>query len=127
MSNSSSLNAINKIHINSSTKMTLSDRFTAFSARPKIIPKTTRQGIDAPVSRATSIANRRLLKQLAQKHTMETALKLKRRSMKARAPPTAAFKRVSNGQPLKRGTIKALRLGPNGRPLKANSISNVAT
>ncbi|XP_055851635.1 serine/arginine repetitive matrix protein 2 [Episyrphus balteatus] len=127
MSNPSSLNAINKIHINSSTKMTLSDRFTAFSAQPKINPRTTRRGIDSPVSRVASIANRRLLKQLAQKHTMEAALKLKRRSMKTRSAPTAAFKRVNNGQPLKRGTIKALRLGPNGRPLKANSISNVAT
>ncbi|XP_055908309.1 serine/arginine-rich splicing factor 4 isoform X2 [Eupeodes corollae] len=128
MSNPASLNAINKIHINSSTKMTLSDRFTAFSEQPKINPRTSRRDIDSPVSRAASIANRRLLKQLAQKHTMEAALKLKRRSMKARPQPTtAAYKRVTNGQPLKRGTIKALRLGPSGRLLKANSISNVAT
>lgn len=35
--------------------------------------------------------------------------------------------RQSGGIPIKRGSVKALRVGANGRPMRTNSMANVAT
>lgn len=83
------MQSINKIHVNSSTKLSLNDRFTFMqTAGPKPQSAPTRrirsrsQSASRPANNRAngkaSIRNRRLLEQLDQKHKMRAALRIKR-------------------------------------------------
>lgn len=86
------MQSINKIHVNSSTKLSLNDRFTIFqTVQPKspgpvgLRRKNARnrsgsRGPPAAVANTpkASLRNKRLLEQLDQKHLMRAALKIKR-------------------------------------------------
>lgn len=65
--------SISKIHVTNSTGLSLNERFTAVQDRRREAPER----ILRP-TRDTSVANRRLLQQLARRHKMQAALKLKR-------------------------------------------------
>lgn len=94
--------SINKIHVNSSTRLSLNDRFTIMkkvgggpSSQPREVTRGRsvsrsrnrsrsrsrsrgRQVAVAPVNRATSIRNRQMVSRLDQRHMLQTALKIKR-------------------------------------------------
>lgn len=87
------MQSINKIHINSSTEMSLNDRFTIMQrsgpTHPTASNETGRRirmrSSSRPAGRppalnrtTTSTQNRRLLEQLDKKHKMRAALRLKR-------------------------------------------------
>lgn len=81
------MQSVNKIHVNSSTKLSLNDRFTIIQT---VGPKTTSSPQRRNRSRSrsasrsrinnekASVRNRKLLEQLDQKHAMRAALKIKR-------------------------------------------------
>lgn len=68
---------LNQIHVNSSTGLSLNDRFTVISARRRS-RSASRSRDMAPIDRTASLANRRLLEQLSRKHKLQTAAKLKK-------------------------------------------------
>lgn len=84
------MQSINKIHVNSSTKLSLNDRFTFIQTaapRPAGIPSRRNRSRSQSQSRVanntrvngkSSMRNRRLLDQLEQKHKMQAALRIKR-------------------------------------------------
>lgn len=80
------MQSVSKIHVNSSTKLSLNDRFTIIqTVGPKAAgpatPRRNNRSRSASRSRVTdkaSIRNRKLLEQLDQKHAMRAALKIKR-------------------------------------------------
>lgn len=91
------MQSLNKIHINGSTKISLSDRFSILqSATPPAAAKITGRSrsrsrsrtnnhsgavqptINRPINAKASIRNRNLLAQLDQKQKMRAALKIKR-------------------------------------------------
>lgn len=85
------MQAVNKIHVSSATKISLNDRFTIIqTVRPKSPGPHKQQAALRPVrnrprsrSRSqgrekASLQNRVLLQQLDQKHKMRTALRIKR-------------------------------------------------
>lgn len=132
--------SIDKIHVNFSTKISLNDRFTVMqSVGPKVPPirkisrrRTQSASLDSGGGgsgggggpQTASLANRKLLEQLEKKHKIQAALKLKRRSLKANLPTR---QRLQNRIGLKKGTINAIRLAPNGKLTRSNSLSNIAT
>ncbi|CAD6995955.1 unnamed protein product [Ceratitis capitata] len=105
--------SISKIHVTNSTGLSLNERFTAVQDRRREVPERVMR----PPARDTSVANRRLLQQLARRHKMQAALKLKRRSMRP----------IGGSLAMRRGTIKALRVAANGKPIRTNSLTTVAT
>lgn len=95
------MQSVNKIHVNGSTKLSLSDRFTFLQSATPLASKAAAGKIGArrnsrsrsqsrsriaatvpaiirPVSLKTSIRNRNLLAQLDQKQKIRAALKIKR-------------------------------------------------
>ncbi|XP_005181098.1 serine/arginine repetitive matrix protein 2 isoform X2 [Musca domestica] len=118
-----------KIHVNNSTGVSLNERFTAITTQPKVTVAPARsrsRSVERAMPRvdqATSRANQRLLAELQRKHKLQTAMKLKRRSMRTVGGGTGggAYGRI------KRGSVKALRVGANGKPIRTNSLSNIAT
>lgn len=108
--------------------MSLNDRFTAIASTKKAAVRNRNVGSLAQ-GHVASLANRNLLQQLVRKDKMRAALKLKRRSMRpvATVSYTRANLRANNGIALKRGSVKALRVSANGRPIKTNSMTRVAT
>lgn len=89
------MQAVNKIHVSSATKISLNDRFTIIqtvgpkSRGPQKQQATLRPVRNRPRSRSrsrsrsqgrakASLQNRVLLQQLDQKHKMRTALRIKR-------------------------------------------------
>ncbi|XP_073818439.1 uncharacterized protein isoform X2 [Musca autumnalis] len=118
-----------KIHVNNSTGVSLNERFTAMTTQPKVsvAPARSRsRSVERAMPRidqATSRANQRLLAELQRKHKLQAAMKLKRRSMRTVGGGTGggAYGRI------KRGSVKALRVGANGKPIRTNSLSNIAT
>ena len=78
------MQSVNKIHVNSSTKLSLNDRFTTLATRPKSPGPNGRNNRSRSASRTransnkASLRNRKLLEQLDQKHLMRAALKIKR-------------------------------------------------
>ncbi|XP_017480913.1 PREDICTED: serine/arginine repetitive matrix protein 2 [Rhagoletis zephyria] len=107
--------SISKIHVTNSTGLSLNERFTAVQDRRREVPERTLR--PPRPARDTSVANRRLLQQLARRHKMQTALKLKNRSMRP----------IGGNVAMRRGTIKALRVAANGKPIRTNSLTTVAT
>ncbi|XP_053969250.1 serine/arginine-rich splicing factor 4 [Anastrepha ludens] len=105
--------SISKIHVTNSTGLSLNERFTAVQDRRRDVPERVLR----PPARDTSVANRRLLQQLARRHKMQAALKLKRRSMRP----------IGGSVAMRRGSIKALRVAANGKPIRTNSLTTVAT
>ncbi|XP_055377560.1 uncharacterized protein DDB_G0287625 [Condylostylus longicornis] len=114
--------SVNRIHVNNSTGLSLNARFTAMqslgSTTQQKQKKRSRSASRFLLSENGSVANRKFLQQLEKKHKMETALKLKRRSLKAGIQRGGRSKNVS---------ALALRLAPNGKIIKARSLANVAT
>ncbi|XP_061389464.1 serine/arginine repetitive matrix protein 2 [Musca vetustissima] len=119
-----------KIHVNNSTGVSLNERFTAITTQPKVsvTPARSRsRSVERAMPRvdqATSRANQRLLAELQRKHKLQAAMKLKRRSMRTiggGGTGGGAYGRI------KRGSVKALRVGANGKPIRTNSLSNIAT
>ncbi|XP_067639214.1 uncharacterized protein DDB_G0287625 isoform X1 [Eurosta solidaginis] len=108
--------SISKIHVTNSTGLSLNERFTAVQDRRRDIPEITRPR-PRPPPRDTSVSNRRLLQQLARRHKLQAALKLKRRSMRP----------IGGNLAMRRGTIKAFRVAANGKPIRTNSMTTVAT
>lgn len=86
------MQSINKIHVNSSTEMSLNERFTIMQRSAPPTPtaaneagrrirmrSASRPAAARPLNRpTTSTQNRRLLEQLDKKHIMRAALRLKR-------------------------------------------------
>ncbi|XP_020812747.1 serine/arginine repetitive matrix protein 2 [Drosophila serrata] len=71
-----------------------------------------------PGNPGISAANSRLLQEFKRRHTVQTALKLKRRSLRNTAV---------NGRGARVGGVKSMRLAPNGRPIRSNNVTRVAT
>ncbi|XP_017031120.1 micronuclear linker histone polyprotein [Drosophila kikkawai] len=69
-------------------------------------------------SPGVSAANSRLLQEFKRRHTVQTALKLKRRSLRN----TAVI-----GRGVRVGGVKSMRLAPNGKPIRSNNVTRVAT
>lgn len=116
---------IDKVH---STTMSLNERFTAIASK-RIKPQKPNTNVST-VNQVASLANRKLLQELIRRDKIRAALKLKRRSMRTAGNVegcSRAILRVNNGIPIKRGSVKALRIAANGYPIKANSMSRVAT
>ncbi|KAH8264367.1 hypothetical protein KR038_007609 [Drosophila bunnanda] len=65
-----------------------------------------------------SAANSRLLQEFKRRHTVQTALKLKRRSLR---------NTTVNGRGARVGGVKSMRLAPNGKPIRSNNVTRVAT
>ncbi|XP_017046069.1 serine/arginine repetitive matrix protein 2 [Drosophila ficusphila] len=65
-----------------------------------------------------SAANSRLLQEFKRRHTAQTALKLKRRSLRTTGV---------SGRGARVGGVKSLRLAPNGKPMRSNNVTRVAT
>ncbi|KAH8344316.1 hypothetical protein KR084_009593 [Drosophila pseudotakahashii] len=65
-----------------------------------------------------SAANSRLLQEFKRRHTVQTALKLKRRSLRTTGV---------SGRGARVGGVKSLRLAPNGKPMRSNNVTRVAT
>ncbi|EDX15965.1 GD23878 [Drosophila simulans] len=65
-----------------------------------------------------SAVNSRLLKEFKRLHTVQTALKLKRRSLRTTAV---------SGRGQRVAGVKSLRLAPNGKPIRSNNVTRVAT
>ncbi|KAL9894661.1 uncharacterized protein DDB_G0287625 [Glossina fuscipes] len=131
MANNSSLS---KVLVTNSTGLSLNERFTAISSQSAHAQATQQRrsrsrsrSINRTLSsidRTTSAANQRLLQQLQRKHKSQAALKLKRRSMRNVG---GSFGPNGDGGTIKRGTVKAFRVGANGKPIRTNSLTNVAT
>lgn len=63
------MSEINKIHVNNSTRVSLNDRFTAFSVRSASAKiKNTRNNFDSKFPPRSSEANRKLVQRLSVKH-----------------------------------------------------------
>uniref|UniRef100_A0A1A9VPB1 FoP_duplication domain-containing protein n=1 Tax=Glossina austeni TaxID=7395 RepID=A0A1A9VPB1_GLOAU len=131
MANNSSLS---KVLVTNSTGLSLNERFTAISSQ-SVHAQATQQRRSRSRSRSinrtlssidqtTSAANQRLLQQLQRKHKSQAALKLKRRSMRNVG---GSFGPNGDGGTIKRGTVKAFRVGANGKPIRTNSLTNIAT
>ncbi|XP_037814401.1 putative uncharacterized protein DDB_G0286901 isoform X1 [Lucilia sericata] len=130
---------LSKIHVTNSTGLSLNERFTAISTQPKVVTNigTTRRSrsrsrsvqrqvpVPAAAERVTSRANQRLLAQLQRKHKVQAALKLKRRSMRT-VGGRSNGSGGANGR-IRRGTVKAFRVGANGKPIRTNSLTRIAT
>uniref|UniRef100_A0A1B0FKI0 Chromatin target of PRMT1 protein C-terminal domain-containing protein n=1 Tax=Glossina morsitans morsitans TaxID=37546 RepID=A0A1B0FKI0_GLOMM len=131
MANNSSLS---KVLVTNSTGLSLNERFTAISSqsvhaqaaqqrrsrsRSRSINRTL-----SSIDQTTSAANQHLLQELQRKHKSQAALKLKRRSMRNVG---GSFGPNGDGGTIKRGTVKAFRVGANGKPIRTNSLTNVAT
>lgn len=72
-----------KIHVNNSTGVSLNERFTAMTTRPKVTVgrRSRSRSLERPMQRAepaTTRANQRFLAELQRKHKVQAALKLKR-------------------------------------------------
>uniref|UniRef100_A0A1A9W715 FoP_duplication domain-containing protein n=1 Tax=Glossina brevipalpis TaxID=37001 RepID=A0A1A9W715_9MUSC len=132
MSNNSSLS---KVLVTNSTGLSLNERFTAISSqsahtqtsqqrrsRSRSVNRTL-----SSIDQTTSAANQRLLQQLQRKHKLQAALKLKRRSMRNIGGSFGSNGDSGTIKPVKRGTVKAFRVGANGKPIRTNSLTNVAT
>ncbi|XP_013118333.1 serine/arginine repetitive matrix protein 2 isoform X1 [Stomoxys calcitrans] len=117
-----------KIHVNNSTGVSLNERFTAMTTQPKVTVAGRSRGSSMErstrirVPNAATPANQRLLAELHRKHKLQAAMKLKRRSMRTVGGGSGG----SYGR-IKRGSVKALRVGANGKPIRTNSLSNIAT
>ncbi|KAM7361280.1 uncharacterized protein ACRADG_011001 isoform 2-T2 [Cochliomyia hominivorax] len=130
---------LSKIHVTNSTGLSLNERFTAISSQPKVVTNigsgrrsrsrsrsVQRQvpvAANAAADHATTRANQRLLAQLQRKHKMQAALKLKRRSMRTVG---GGSNNNGNGR-IRRGSVKAFRVGANGKPIRTNSLARIAT
>ncbi|EDX11629.1 GD19666 [Drosophila simulans] len=108
------------------TGISLNERFTQMQS------KQTPQGRGRSRSRSRSrrivnsgagnqgmsAVNSRLLKEFKRLHTVQTALKLKRRSLRTTAV---------SGRGQRVAGVKSLRLAPNGKPIRSNNVTRVAT
>ncbi|XP_064550149.1 serine/arginine-rich splicing factor 4 [Drosophila montana] len=106
------------------TGISLNERFTQMQSRQQQPPAAARGRRSRSRSRSrrivdatASVANSRLLQEFKRKHTVQTALKLKRRSLRTTA----------GGANARLGGIKALRLGANGKPVRLNNGTRLAT
>ncbi|KMZ01462.1 uncharacterized protein Dsimw501_GD19666 [Drosophila simulans] len=111
------------------TGISLNERFTQMQSKQ---PKQTPQGRGRSRSRSRSrrivnsgagnqgmsAVNSRLLKEFKRLHTVQTALKLKRRSLRTTAV---------SGRGQRVAGVKSLRLAPNGKPIRSNNVTRVAT
>ncbi|XP_065371202.1 uncharacterized protein DDB_G0287625 isoform X2 [Calliphora vicina] len=129
---------LSKIHVTNSTGVSLNERFTAISTQPKVVTNigTARRSRSRSVQRQVPVAavavdnvnsraNQRLLAQLQRKHKVQAALKLKRRSMRTVGGGSNGNGGANNR--IRRGTVKAFRVGVNGKPIRTNSLTRVAT
>lgn len=69
---------INKIHVNNSTRVSLNDRFTAFSVRSASRPKQVRIRRNQEVPHRVSEANRKLLQRLKAQDKSNSLMKIQR-------------------------------------------------
>ncbi|KAH8418440.1 hypothetical protein KR009_003877 [Drosophila setifemur] len=76
----------------------------------------SRRIVDNAMNPSVSAANSRLLQEFKRRHTVQTALKLKRRSL-----------RTTSGRGARVGGVKSVRLAPNGKPMRSNNVTRVAT
>ncbi|GBP93316.1 hypothetical protein EVAR_67959_1 [Eumeta japonica] len=126
---------LSKIHVTNSTGLSLNERFTAISTQPKVVTnigtghrsrsrsRSVQRQIPAAMSsdRNSSRANQRLLAQLQRKHKVQAALKLKRRSMRTVGGGT--YGNGNGSVRIRRGSVKAFRVGANGKPIRTNSLA----
>ncbi|XP_017081709.1 serine/arginine repetitive matrix protein 2 [Drosophila eugracilis] len=108
------------------TGISLNDRFTQMQSKP--LPQgrgrsrsrsRSRRIVDSGAGNAgISAANSRLLQEFKRRHTVQTALKLKRRSLRTNGV---------TGRGVRVGGVKSLRLAPNGKPMRSNNVTRVAT
>ncbi|XP_037943003.1 serine/arginine repetitive matrix protein 2 [Teleopsis dalmanni] len=116
--------SISKIHVNNTTSMSLNARFTHYIAQPKVVRQSRSRSRSNSASvalqpvPATSLANQRLLQKFQKQDKIRAALRLKRRSMRTVA---------GVGTIVKRGTIKSIRVGANGKQITTNSMAKIAT
>ncbi|XP_017119876.1 uncharacterized protein DDB_G0287625 isoform X2 [Drosophila elegans] len=108
------------------TGISLNERFTQMQSKPQ--PQSrgrsrsrsrSRRIVDSGAGNpGISAANSRLLQEFKRRHTVQTALKLKRRSLRTNAV---------SGRGARVGGVKSLRLAPNGKPMRSNNVTRVAT
>ncbi|KAH8248436.1 hypothetical protein KR032_008441 [Drosophila birchii] len=107
------------------TGISLNERFTQMQTqKPQGRGRSrsrsrSRRIVDSNVGNpGVSAANSRLLQEFKRRHTVQTALKLKRRSLRNTAV---------NGRGPRVGGVKSMRLAPNGKPIRSNNVTRVAT
>ncbi|XP_002095964.2 serine/arginine repetitive matrix protein 2 [Drosophila yakuba] len=108
------------------TGISLNERFTQMQS--KLPPQARGRSRSRSRSRrivgsgaanpGVSAANSRLLQEFKRRHTVQTALKLKRRSLRATGVSGRGIRVVG---------VKSLRLAPNGKPIRSNNVTRVAT
>ncbi|EDW83846.2 uncharacterized protein Dwil_GK13464 [Drosophila willistoni] len=111
------------------TGISLNDRFTQMQSQAVKQSRPQRSRSQSRSRRIVnpnvSAANSRLLQEFKRKHTVQTALKLKRRSLRNSAGGGGGDSGASRGPRI--GGVKPVRLGPNGRPMRSNNVTHVAT
>lgn len=108
------------------TGISLNERFTQMQSKqpPQGRGRSrsrsrSRRIVDSSVGNpGVSAANSRLLQEFKRRHTVQTALKLKRRSLRTTGV---------SGRGARVGGVKSLRLAPNGKPIRSNNVTRVAT
>ncbi|XP_039490480.1 serine/arginine repetitive matrix protein 2 [Drosophila santomea] len=108
------------------TGISLNERFTQMQS--KLPPQARGRSRSRSRSRrivgsgagnpGVSAANSRLLQEFKRRHTVQTALKLKRRSLRATGVSGRGSRVVG---------VKSLRMAPNGKPIRSNNVTRVAT
>lgn len=131
-----------KIVISSSTKVSLNDRFTKLAqAKPKAeIPMARSSNSGQTLSNASKRSaldqatsqNKKLALQMSSRPSVQAALKLKNKSIKARIGqvPKSQQQNTKSAKPAERPNVKsridlAARLSLNGVPLRKNPAENV--
>lgn len=110
--------SVTKIHVNSSTKLSLNDRFTIMQNINPVSPSAASSGAAGGPPRNInrgSNRSRQLLNRLEQKHKINASMKLKKKSIRRNLMP----RRLNSG--------KALSISPAGRIRRTNSLINLAT
>ncbi|KAG8198846.1 hypothetical protein JTE90_015066 [Oedothorax gibbosus] len=104
---------VTKIVMKNTTKMSLNERFTAYRTQAQTVSNTFRQKIQQ--QRQATSANLRLAQQMANRPSVQAALKLKRRSLQQRL----GGNRQPAGTSTAASNVKA-RLNLNPRPNTSN-------
>lgn len=133
-----------KIVISSSTKVSLNDRFTKLSQAKVTTNAPVKSNSDlARISNQATIQNRKLALQMANRPSVQAALKLKNKSIKQRIgnnpnvgklnqPQSNTLKQKESQQQGQKTNVKsridlAARLSLNGIPLRKNARAGVAS
>lgn len=126
--------SVNKIHVNSATKISLNDRFTILqnigirSPSKQVRGRSRSAGRQPPQngSPPTSTQNRQFIQRLDQKHKNQP-LRLKRNFKPVQGNNLQQGGRIGGGGRVNLRRAAKSSVMPNGRLTRANSLTNLTT